>query len=526
MSNTDVKLFIVPWESDYKHILYFGSLSEQTNYFNNKSGVTKSGLTYQRKDNIIRYPAHIDDIYTMNYVRYKNSDYTDKYYYAFIKEMVYINDGMTEIHLETDVMQTYMFDYNLQPCYVEREHCADDTRGLHLVDEGLGTGEYICNLHTQLGYADPLVIIVGVTEDKDGNTLDGQVYNGIYSGIKYYCFNNNASGRTDLNAFIKEYGDGKADAIVCMFLAPQKLVDTYVTNKEIADSTLPVREYIQIDDTGLNDKFLPDFTKINNYQPRNNKLNTYPYRYLYVSNNSGGDVVYKYENWIAPHNSKPAFEIQGCLTPGCSVRLVPWYYKGVDKNDSEGLNLGKYPSLNWVSDYYTNWLTQNAVNIGVSAVSGVASIVGGIALSATGAGALAGGGMIAGGVTSLASTLGDVYKGSVIPNQASGNLNAGDVVTASGRNDFHFYDMSIKYEMAEIIDKFFDMYGYKTLKYKLPNTNHRKSYWYTKTINCDVIGSLPNKDIQKIKECYDQGVTFWRSETQMGNYYADNSITI
>lgn len=524
MSNTDVELFIVPWENDYKHVLYFGSLSEQNTYFTNKTSVKHSGLTYQRKDNVIRFPAHIDTIYNMNYARYRNNNYSNKWYYAFITDMVYVNDGMTEIHLETDVMQTYLDEANIMPCYVEREHCLNDTIGFNLVDEGLGTGEYTCNLHAQMGYADPLVIIVGVTEDKDGKTLSGQIYNGIYSGIKYYCFNNTEGGRTDLKTFIDDYGDGKAEAIVCMFLAPKKLVDTYVSGTQILESNKPMVEYIQVDDSGINDKFKPDFTKLNGYKPRNNKLHTYPYRYLYVSNNSGGDVIYKYENWTPPFNTKPAFEIQGCLTPGCSVRLVPWYYKGTAINDSEGLNLGKFPSLNWTSDYFTNWLTQNGVNIGVSAVSSVASIVGGVALASTGVGAGIGGAGILSGVTSLANTLGDIHKGTIIPNQASGNLNAGDVVTASKRNDFHFYDMSVKYEMCEVIDKFFDMYGYRTLKYKLPNSNHRKAYWYTKTINCDIVGALPNKDIQKIKNIYDSGVTFWRNEDNIGNYATDNGI--
>lgn len=514
------------WENDYKHILYFSSKEEQTAYFNSKAGLTETGLTFQRKDGIIRYPHHIDDIYTYNYVVYRNPSYTDKYYYAFITDMQYINDGMTEIHIETDVMQTFMLndEYFLQPCFVEREHCIDDTRGNNLVDEGLGTGEYICNLQTSLGYADPLVIVVGVTEDKDGNTLNGQVYNGIYSGIKYNCFNNDSGGMTDLGTFISEYGEGKADAIICMFLAPQKLVDSYVSNREILSSSLPYREYIQTDNTGLNDKFTPNFEAISGHTVRNNKLNTYPYRYLYVSNNNGGDVVYHYENWIAPHNSKPAFEIQGCLTPGCSIRLVPWFYKNTDRLDTEGLNLGKFPTLNWTSDYYTNWLTQNAVNIGVSSVSSLATIGAGIGLSMTGAGALAGGSMIAGGVTSLANTLGDMYKADIIPNQAKGNLNAGDVITASKHNDFIMYDMCIKPEMAEIIDSYFDMYGYKTMKYKLPYIAHRKKYWYTKTINCDVTGTIPNDELQKIKNCFDFGVTFWRRETDMGNYYGDNGI--
>ena len=198
--------------------------------------------------------------------------------------------------------------------------------------------------------------------------------------------------------------------------------------------------------------------------------------------------------------------------------MIPINYNGSEINCDEGLNLGKYPQLNWATDMYTNWLTQNGVNVATSLVGSTAmTVASGMTGNALG---------VVGGVSGIANSLNEVYKASLIPPQTAGNINCGDVIASMHENTFHMYRMTIKQEYAQIIDKYFDMFGYKVNMVKVPNTNHRKSYWYTKTINCDVIGSLPNKDIQKIKECYDQGVTFWRSETQMGNYYADNSITI
>jgi hypothetical protein len=78
--------------------------------------------------------------------------------------------------------------------------------------------------------------------------------------------------------------------------------------------------------------------------------------------------------------------------------------------------------------------------------------------------------------------------------------------------------MSIKSEYAKIIDNYFDMFGYKVCRVKEPNTNHRAKYWYTKTIDANIDGGVPGKDLQKIKEAYNNGITFWRYEGSIGIY--------
>lgn len=198
--------------------------------------------------------------------------------------------------------------------------------------------------------------------------------------------------------------------------------------------------------------------------------------------------------------------------------MVPYRYNGEERNDEEGLNLGKFPVLNWTSDVYTNWLTQNGVNIAVSLGTSALQVAGGIGLAATGGGALAGGGMVASGLGGVAGSLGEIYSHSLQPPQAQGNLNCGDVITATGDNDFHFYDMTIKEEFARIIDDYFDMFGYKVNRVKVPFVEHRPYYWYTKTIDVNIDGAIPGTDMQKIKDCYNRGITFWKVTEKIGDY--------
>ena len=535
MNITEVRLCAVPLENDYKHTISFPDSVTQRNYFIGKTVHSGANFSYQRKDNVIRYPKHFDELQNCNYVMYKNNAYTEKWFYAFITEMIYINDEMTAIHFETDVLQTYMFDYTVQPSFIEREHVAEDNPGEHTIDEGLELGEYTVNRHTKANYGGDItedsIVVIGVTKNPDGSNVAGSYYDGIYSGVQYYGFTGyDITINKAIENFIAQYDkDAAGDAIVCMFMCPKNLV-ALKEGGGITASNLVSRHFINY--SGETDypeeiRTLVDITthQVDGYNPRNQKLKCFPYRYLTVSNNCGGAIPLKYERFFKISGDTktyipPEFEIDGCLTPGCSVRLVPLNYNGCDRNDDEGINLGKYPVLNWTSDVYTNWLTQNGVNIALDIVSGVGQIAAGVALAAAsgGVGTAVGGGGVIGGVNQIAGTLAQMHQQSFTPPQVKGNINAGDAVTASDQNDFHFYDMSIKAEYAKIIDDYFDMFGYKCNRVKTPAKWHRQRWWYTKTIDASIDGAIPMKDMQTIKNCYNNGVTFWRHDVVIGAY--------
>lgn len=524
---TKVYLLNVPLESDYKHTLYFADASAQQTYFESRVVKSAENLSYQKKDNFIRYPAHYDSLLGCNYVMYQNTNYNDKWFYAFITEMKYVDDGRTDIYIETDCMQTWLEEINVKSSFVEREHVSNDAIGIHTVPEKLETGDYIVNKVIENKPLGQFGYLVGATidlTDADASSSSdttpkfpsavGGMYNGIYSGISYYYF----SSAETINAKLKLVDKkGQGDSINCIFMVPAIFLDT--TNYKV-DTSMTVKTRKWSDAIfGLEHENITKPSSLNGYTPKNKKLLSYPYSYMLMSNNSGAGAVYKYELFKNPNDSSLCdFNINFALTPGCSIRAVPLYYNGADTNNEEGLNLGKFPICNWTTDVYTNWLTQNAVNIPLQLVSGVGQIVGGAVAMYTGAGALVGGAGIVSGVTSITSTIGEVYTHSFQPPQAQGNVNSGDVTCSQGDLTFTAYQMSIKAEYARIIDEYFHMFGYKINRVKIPAKNHRSRFWFTKTIDVDIDGAIPNKDMQTIKNCYNTGITFWKSASDINNY--------
>ena len=124
----------------------------------------------------------------------------------------------------------------------------------------------------------------------------------------------------------------------------------------------------------------------------------------------------------------------------------------------------------------------------------------------------------------IANSLKQVENAKMQPPQSYGNTNNGDVITSSYSNTFHFYDMTIQKEYSEIIDNYFDAYGYKVNNFKTPNKAHRSRWWYTKTIGANIGGSIPTNELEKIKNCYDNGITFWRNASEISRYDLSNEI--
>lgn len=516
---TRVYLLSTPLENDYQNTIYFSNREQQSAYFSSCVKHYFDDFSYQRKDHTMRIPKHYDDIQNCNYVMYENQTPKgdNKWYYAFIKEMKYVNDERTDLIIETDVLQTWMFDYEVKASFVEREHTDNDVAGYHTLDEGVAYGEYIINAHTTpvSRKKDDLCYVLGTTVNpNDGNDLNGgNVYNGIYSGMKYYRYDDIASLDTALARIDKE---SKQNGAICLFLAPKDVAvsDNLSTNHEVNQNYHPRYDNI---DMSMNEV-------LDGYTPRNKKLLCYPYNFLRVSNNAGQNAIYQYELF---GGTSFRFKLYETLTPSISGRLIPLNYKGSAENLDEGLTEGKYPICNWTSDMYTNWQTQNAVNQTFDFVMGVGSTVMGaaalVAGGATGVGALAGGvfggGLMTSGITQIVNTLNNDRKASLMPDQVHGNINAGDVNTSMGQNTFHFYQMSVKKEFAEILDSYFDMYGYKCNKVKVPNKHHRRHFWYTKTIDVNIASEcIPQNDLNIIKHCYDNGITFWNDWEHIRDY--------
>ena len=529
----NVYLCKTPLENDYKNQLDFANATAQQNYFNGSSVLkhTCTDFTYIKKDNQIVVDYPIDTIIDCNYLFYRNVGFTTKYYYAFITNMEYVNENATRITFEIDVYQTYMFDIVKKACFVEREHVNDDTIGLNTVPEGLDRGEFIINDVEHLDeYATGANVVIGVTKvisELESSTLYYEKdYNGIFSGLLYIVFKT----FEDASKFLMLMDvDDLSDNVISVFLVPQSLYNTttwsYKTRTIISlDITF---YYNLLPQTTTETAMLTGATvsinsTLNGYTPKNNKMFTKEFNYMYVTNNNGDSTEMAFEDFIGT----PTFNIIGSVTPGCSIKLIPQNYKKYDTTTASsyknylfdfGLTGAKYPVCSWASDTYTNWLTQQGVNkvfndmgsmIGLGVMLGTGNPIG-IAMA---------------GVNMIKDVMQENLKRDTSPRQARGNVNVGDVSFSCGMTRFSVFLMSCRYEYAKRIDDYMSMFGYKVNEVKIPNLTGR-TYWnYVKTIDCNFEGDIPQVYLNKIKEMFNNGVTLWHDSSKFLDYSQSNTI--
>lgn len=117
--------------------LYFDSVSSKNTYFSNLTKIaSEESLTYvSREKGIIRSQIPMSTAINIGYMRYKNTNFENFWFYAYVTEVEYINNGLTEIHFEIDNMLTYMGVFTLGECFVERQHVLNDAIGANICDE-------------------------------------------------------------------------------------------------------------------------------------------------------------------------------------------------------------------------------------------------------------------------------------------------------------------------------------------------------------------------------------------------------
>lgn len=527
---TDVYLLKVPLEIDNTNQLTFANATAQYNYFSSLPKITVDDFTYQRKDGTIRFGACFDDIIGYNYVMYRNDAYSNKWFYAFIDNMQYMNDNMTAISISTDTWQTWQFDLTYKRCFVEREHVNDDTVGANRIPEDLEIGELryngmamdIAKTDFSTGY-----LCLGVTElisPFDSNPLTNwlTVYGGLFSGLNYMLFDSLVSLQRVIDYYNKnKTGDG---GIQTIFYVPKAFVDasdpkrqTYTLSSQSNTAEViwlePTESAVHIT-TSMHKpiNFIYGYTNI-----KNNKLKTYPYAYFTISNNAGTEIEYRYEDF--PEDTMP-FAVDMTLCPSMAMKFYPQNYLGsydTKQMWEQGVIGAKTPQCSWHTDYYTNWLTQNAVNVATGPVSTAMQAVQNFAFGNPFGVASS----IFNGITSQVNAK---YQAKLMPDQIHGDVNAGDIAFSAGRTCFTYNQKCIMPQFASIIDNYFSMFGYKVNDVKIPNITGRANWNYVKTIGCYIEADIPQEDLQDIKNMFDRGVTFWHNPSTFCDYSQNNAI--
>jgi len=544
-------------DKNYINVIDY-SESNMVNLCSNSSHLVASRNDYQfiRSNDSIYVDIPYATCLEANYIAFQNKDYSNKWFFAWIDEVIFNSDKNAEIRYTIDQWSTWHDYWTQKPCFVQREHVNDDTIGLHTIPENLDVGEVV-----EEDYFDDTSFnrFLWVVVESEYNPDSGERFSGLslvngvpqafpYYFIKWDFYDENPLPRSmyaNLTSMLLCITSGKslvfkpgnASYIKNVFVVPQACINetemkhVTVTGNAYYDTF----DYYTCEGSLECEEFVKRIPKLHEFRDnnvvipiKNNKCYCYPYNYVFASNNIGNQNIYKYED--SNDANDIIFKFIGSVTIGASGKMLPMYYKGMQNDWDESIPLPKYPTFSWSSDAYTNWLTQNALNMATSVVG----LGGGITQSAnqqvnaSETGIISDAGSIGLGVSiasGIANTIGAFHSASLMPN-IKGGQNTADVNFSAGINTFTFRRMRCKTEYIQRIDDYFTRFGYKIDRLKNANLTGRRTFNYVEIGANESIGqgSLPSVAMETINNAFRRGVTIWHLHENVGNYNLDNSI--
>lgn len=527
--NTNLRLLSTPLESDYSNTLYFANVTAQTVYFTGKTVKVINDFNYIKKDNSIAINEHIDSLYNCNYVMYQNSNFTNKWFYAFIVRMEWLSNNSTRIYLATDVIQTWFFDITYYQSYIDRCHSDTDIVGDNIVPEdftGAGRGGY-----DQAGSQDltPNWVTVFATTQPDGTPLPPTDLSGIVSGTgaAWRHQYDNATLTSLLNQYVK---NGTATAVA-------KIQQWPAGNHSATFS------------------FAKHPSTINGYSPKNKKLLSGAFISCYMAM-FGQELEFNPEYITGNSVSAQIVVDDTSGSVGCTitnygnsnianfslVAVIPessWAYNQYKNNYN--LHSGSNAIYQERMRYQRNL---NAANANVDAVQGIASTIAGVvdtinpvtwalgkgrqavSNAVEGAQQTYNQGAIAGwyekGVDEISQDLAAITESYNAP--ATGSVTTSNIYITGKKTALSYGYKVPPRDIIKRCDDYLTVYGYKQSTYKVPNLHARLNWTYIRTLGLRASGNFPDEDMDLIKRIFDKGIFFWSSTAIFGNFDQLNPI--
>lgn len=567
-------------DNRYMHTIYFANETAQNNWFTSKLATNGRYFTrqyYTRQNNgVVRLRVPSDDILDYTYMRFQNKEtgtpssvndpHSTKWFYAFITSINYVNENMTEITFEIDVMQTWFFQtgHRVEPCLIRRTHVSDDTFGINLEAEPIGSEVYdmdeiTCKaMHND--FAKGYHIIVQTTADptsppsgfapKD-NYLTAGIFNGLW-GFKQIATNDAITAEGGLIDQLYDTlgswnkNEQKADIVSIIQFPSAFIGENPITHADNHNKRYTIQHP----------------RDLGNYVPQNKKLYGYPFSYLFISNMDGSSANYRWEYFdgdVTQPNSDIEFDLCANETGGGEIILFPTAYNGIENNCDAKIVTDNFPKCPFVFDAYQAWIasggktkaefdnylakTRGALAIEQAEVgtivSTATSMVRGISAGATlgnpvtavagvGAGALNAAGSIANGYYSVKQTELNIeeankkleftfrdarYQPNTVVGQQSPNIAVGN-----GLLEYRFFNTHVRKDELVRLDDFLTVFGYAYNKVDTPRLNVGKYWTFIKTEGCVVSGNMPSTSKEAIERIIDGGIFFWNNGDNVGNF--------
>ena len=523
-----VNFMQVPFDNTYSDIVDFSSATAQRNAFLKLNKYAVSYLNYIAKDKAFVFAGNVAQYENYNYLCYQNANYNNKWFYCFITQVEYVTKNSTKIYIETDVWQTWQFQLKYYQCYIERAHISksDDVIGVNMNGEPIGTD---ASYETQVNIFDGLnwdtfwlLNAVSFPHSNDmiyGGTGSGDEFDGTYH---FVCYN-----ATEISSLIEQFakhantgdfGDHRQD-IIGITSVPQWVLESAGSAVVDGSTNRIVTGNVTVSKS--------DTVNINlgtlacGYTPRNKKMCTSLFSGVLVYNQNGLRIPLKPE--LFSDKSSVTLRLYSKLFDNGIKLAVGGYHSdsrevfdiayGTNRACGYNANSGTAATLNKVMTCFNGALNIAQAGVNVAKVAPTAPI----------------------NPLGVASTIGSTVQ--TVGNEVVNIMTAFDAQSASVGSttdalalDRRFSQIKLAkfsptYAECKVIDRYFDVYGYAINSYgQLANWIKTRSRWnYVKTAGAKIQGNCNQKDLVRIKQIFDSGVTIWHSLDYFGEYTENNN---
>ena len=420
---TTVTLVNVPWNNDYRDVPVFANRGALDSYIDGLGSNVRIGeMSYARPGNPIRLPIPLARAMKYNYLRAQNpaqhvsGDENTSWYY-FITSVEHLSPGTTQITVQLDVMQSFLYDTNLRfgRSYIDAGHIGlcnvNDMflhgRGFLTTPEGFDLGnEYQVdqviqqndgsirtNVDISAGasQANQLQVIIMSTVDLnesggDESNPELKTAKGVLTqgGLPHGCDIYVCKSVLDYKNFLATNSSKPwvTQGIIGVWLFPSAYripvgelasgnASQYMQHMTNVAPTPVVRNHRSNWRNSWTGRY-PRYAHLK-------KLLTYPYSFWELTTNTGQPVILKPECW--QNNNLEIAAIPNWTPPDMRVTYIPVHYNSGDDNgtvkwpptsgwaiyDGEGLDMAtsitNFPTFSVVNNSYMSFLAANKNSI-------------------------------------------------------------------------------------------------------------------------------------------------------------------
>lgn len=374
----------VAWDDSYKDVVSFESPEKRNEYFDSlkSESIVLDNYTYLKPNEPINIDVPFHKAYTYNYLIVDNpktddpDDVTPPRFYYFIEGAAMLNPSTTALTLQLDVFQTYLWQFRLGVCFVERGHLAmaalhnrlesrdynapEALRIFGVASEGLDVGSEYAIVRTEmfdLSGKQWAVIVQsntdlaadwGTRDNPSLKTADGQMTDGLASGCNVYAIDS-----WDYSAFMKKVRDAPwvAKGIVSISAFPKTVltdgpsVSLNGVNAHFLGDTPDEGVYFTSDEP-----ILEQLGRLTNDDFKYvDKLKCFPYAVIEIVNYQGNSLLLKPE---MVNDKKLTLKQMACAAPPYQkIAFFPAHY-GEAAGDS-GYGKAGYFTMDFNDEHYS-----------------------------------------------------------------------------------------------------------------------------------------------------------------------------